>query len=70
MRIRASILKEAMEEECEVPGGIWRLLHLKGSELVADGLTKQLLGTGLCQVCHGYGTEKGGGDVIIKRCGW
>eukprot|EP00435_Cladocopium_sp_Y103_P017368 s2125_g4.t1 len=44
LRIRASILREAMDEECEIPGGVWRLLHLKGTELVADGLTKQLLG--------------------------
>ena len=26
------------------PGGAWKLLHLKGTELVADGLTKPLLG--------------------------
>eukprot|EP00435_Cladocopium_sp_Y103_P059661 s601_g21.t1 len=44
LRIRAAILKEAMDESCMIPGGVWRLLHLKGSELVADGLTKQLLG--------------------------
>ena len=44
LRIRASILREAMEENCEMPGGFWRLTHLKGMELVADGLTKQLLG--------------------------
>eukprot|EP00435_Cladocopium_sp_Y103_P070969 s226_g36.t1 len=44
LRIRASILKEAIDEEGCTPGGVWRLLHLKGTELVADGLTKQLLG--------------------------
>eukprot|EP00435_Cladocopium_sp_Y103_P032651 s1805_g8.t1 len=27
LRIRASILKEAMDEDCEVPGGVWHLLH-------------------------------------------
>ena len=26
------------------PGGVWKLLHLRGTELVADGLTKLLSG--------------------------
>ena len=58
LRIRASILKEAMEEECEVPGGIWRLLHLKGSELVADGLTKQLLGQAFARFVMDLGLRR------------
>ena len=44
LRIRAAILREAIEETEGLPGGQWRLLHLKGSELLADGLTKQLNG--------------------------
>ena len=42
MKIRAGYLREALEGRA--PGGIWRLMHLRGSELVADGLTKPLLG--------------------------
>ena len=42
LRIRSSYLREALEGRA--PGGLWRLLHLKGIELVADGLTKPLLG--------------------------
>jgi hypothetical protein len=42
LRIRSSYLREALEGRA--PGGLWRLLHLKGSELVADGLTKPLQG--------------------------
>ena len=39
LRIRASVLKEALDESNRRIGGGWRLLHLKGTELVADGCT-------------------------------
>ena len=42
LRVRAAFLKEALDGEA--PGGIWKLLHLRGTELVADGLTKPLSG--------------------------
>ena len=42
LKIRASYLREALEGTA--PGGAWKLLHLKGTELVADGLTKPLHG--------------------------
>eukprot|EP00435_Cladocopium_sp_Y103_P014795 s1755_g3.t1 len=42
LRVRSSFLKEALDGIA--PGGLWRLLHLRGTELVADGLTKPLLG--------------------------
>ena len=42
LKIRASYLREALDGIA--PGGAWKLLHLKGTELVADGLTKPLLG--------------------------
>ena len=42
LRIRSSYLREALEGRA--PGGLWRFLHLKGKELVADGLTKPLQG--------------------------
>jgi len=43
---------------CEVPGGAWRLIHLKGSELVADGLTKQLLGQSFERFREDLGLQK------------
>ena len=58
LRIRAAILKEAMDEMCEVPGGVWRLLHLKGSELVADGLTKHLLGQAFARFVEDLGLKR------------
>lgn len=42
LRVRSSFLKEAIEGTA--PGGLWKLLHLRGTELVADGLTKPLAG--------------------------
>ena len=42
LRLRSSYLREAVDGIA--PGGIWRLLHLRGTELVADGLTKPLSG--------------------------
>ena len=44
LRIRASVLREALEPASQYPGGQWALMHLKGVELVADGLTKPLMG--------------------------
>ena len=76
LRIRASILREAMDEGCEVPGGVWQLLHLKGSELVADGLTKQLLGQAFAKFVVDLGLKRsaeheslcavGGGDRRLE----
>lgn len=67
LRIRASILKEAMEESCSVPGGVWRLVHLKGSELVADGLTKQLLGQSFDRFCEDLGLCKQLADKPVEK---
>lgn len=43
LRIRSSYLREALGGKA--PGGMWKLLHLKGTELVTDGLTN---GTSSC----------------------
>eukprot|EP00438_Fugacium_kawagutii_P032909 Skav221774 [mRNA] locus=scaffold2426:73054:81328:- [translate_table: standard] len=43
LRIRSSVLKEATGEDLP-ENQRWHLLHLKGSELVSDGLTKPLAG--------------------------
>ena len=40
--MRSSFLKEALDGVA--PDGAWKLLHLRGTELVADGLTKPLAG--------------------------
>ena len=42
LRVRSSFLKEALDGVA--PDGAWKLLHLRGTELVADGLTKPLAG--------------------------
>lgn len=39
-----AILKEGLQESSEVPGGKWQLIHLKHTELVADGCTRPLNG--------------------------
>lgn len=44
LRIRAAILREAASPCNQLPEGFWKIQHLKGAELVADGLTKALLG--------------------------
>ena len=42
LRIRDSYVREALEGTA--PGGVWKLIHLRGVDLVADGSTKPLLG--------------------------
>ena len=44
LRIRSSLLREALEEPGPVGSGQWKLIHAHGLDLVADGLTKPLLG--------------------------
>ena len=53
LRIRSSFLKEALEGAA--PDGAWKLLHLRGTDLVADGLTKPLSG----QAFHKFAEELG-----------
>lgn len=40
LRVRAHLLREALSDQDSYPGGRWQLSHLKGTELVADGMTK------------------------------
>eukprot|EP00438_Fugacium_kawagutii_P019184 Skav219373 [mRNA] locus=scaffold76:661740:669233:+ [translate_table: standard] len=44
LKLRSSLLREALDPESSAPGGRWSLLHLRGSDLMADGLTKALQG--------------------------
>ena len=59
LRIRSSILKEALQENSEVPGGKWQLIHLKGTELVADGCTKPLNGQAFFGFLEDLGLKRG-----------
>ena len=43
LRIRASLLKQALDET-DAAGGQWKLIHARGLDLVADGFTKPLFG--------------------------
>ena len=61
LRIRSSYLREALEGRA--PGGLWRLLHLKGVELVADGLTKPLLGQAFSSFLTDLGMRRERNDV-------
>ena len=67
LKIRAAYLREALMGVA--PGGTWKLIHLKGTELVADGLTKPLLGQAFYAFLNdlgmkrsGYGAADEGGD--------
>ena len=56
LRVRSSYLKEALDGIA--PGGLWRLLHLRGTELVADGLTKPLLGQSYSRFVQDLGMNR------------
>ena len=43
LRIRSSLLRQALVDPDAV-GGVWKLIHVRGLDLVADGLTKPLFG--------------------------
>ena len=58
LRIRASVLKEALDETNRNRGGGWKLLHLKGTELVADGCTKPLQGQAFTQFVDDLGLRR------------
>ena len=65
LKIRAGYLREALEGRA--PGGIWRLLHLRGSELVADGLTKPLLGQAFAAFLTDLGTLRQRQDAEVQH---
>jgi hypothetical protein len=65
LKIRAGYLREALEGRA--PGGIWRLMHLRGSELVADGLTKPLLGQAFAAFLTDLGMLRQRQDVEVQH---
>ena len=56
LRVRASFLKEALDGI--TPDGLWKLFHLRGTELVADGLTKPLYGQAFFRFLEDLGIER------------
>ena len=62
LRIRSSILKEALDEKQATYGGPWKLIHLKGTELVADGCTKPLNGQAFFRFLEDLGLPRGVSD--------
>ena len=67
LKIRSAYLREALEGQA--PGGMWRLLHLSGKELVADGLTKPLLGQSFKDLGMGQnpGREHDPDEAVDRR---
>ena len=61
-RIRSSLLKEALDEKQAIHGGPWKLIHLKGTELVADGCTKPLNGQAFSRFLEDLGLPRGDSD--------
>ena len=56
LRVRASFLKEALDGITS--DGLWKLFHLRGTELVADGLTKPLHGQAFFRFLEDLGIER------------
>ena len=57
LRIRANVLREALDESSPAPGGQWKLLHLNGKELVSDGCTKPLQGQAFFKFLEDLGLQ-------------
>ena len=59
LRIRASLLREALNDTDAVGWlGKWKLIHVKGLDLVADGLTKPLFGTAFQRFLENLGMSR------------
>jgi hypothetical protein len=69
LRIRASVLKKALSDSEVNPGGRWKLLHLKGTELVADGLTKALLGQAILRFVEDLGLQRANDEGASSSTG-
>ena len=67
LRIRSSLLKEALDEKQAIYGGPWKLIHLKGTELVADGCTKPLNGQAFFRFLEDLGLQRGDCDGAAEE---
>ena len=56
LRVGSSFLREALDGVA--PDGVWKLLHLRGTELVADGLTKPLAGQAFFRFVEDLGIKR------------
>eukprot|EP00435_Cladocopium_sp_Y103_P068514 s1206_g31.t1 len=65
LRVRASFLKEALDGV--TPDGLWKLFHLRGTELVADGLTKPLHGQAFARFLQDLGMETHGTSTSFSE---
>eukprot|EP00438_Fugacium_kawagutii_P028376 Skav221620 [mRNA] locus=scaffold2664:42350:47284:- [translate_table: standard] len=75
LKLRSNLLREALDPESRAPGGRWSLLHLRGCDLMADGLTKALQGQAFAHFLVNMGLcakdevkpRKGAGDPSVNR---
>eukprot|EP00438_Fugacium_kawagutii_P017886 Skav201903 [mRNA] locus=scaffold3992:11450:20578:- [translate_table: standard] len=75
LKLRSSLLREALDPESSAPGGRWSLLHLRGNDLMADGLTKALQGQAFSNFLINLGIQvveesqsvKGSGTPMANR---
>lgn len=58
LRIRASVLKEALSDSEVNPGGRWKLLHLKGTRTCCGRPHKGFAWSGYSTFCRGSGSAK------------
>lgn len=63
LRVRSNIPREALEDQSSYPGGPWKLFHLRGTELVADGMTKPLAGQRFAGFLSDLGMKAGGATM-------
>ena len=56
LRVWSSFLKEALDGTA--PGGLWKLLRLRGVELLADGITKPLMGQAFFKFVQDLGMQR------------
>ena len=59
LRVRSHLLHEALDGQSSYPGGPWKLHHLRGTELVADGMTKPLAGQSFAGFLEDLGLKAG-----------
>ena len=67
LRVRAHLLREALSESDSYPGGRWQLCHLKGTELVADGMTKPLAGASFFGFLSDLGVRHEEAAASVRR---
>ena len=59
--------REALSDSDSYPGGRWQLCHLKGTELVADGMTKPLAGPSFFGFLSDLGVRHEEAAACVRR---